>query len=161
MTLKEEILYNLNEEDKSGYKKMKFVRWGGLSPTDHKKIFKNKKMKFHTPPTKKGIYVFAKNLVEPFLIAWKIYSEDEEGNSLKKNIRKKEFTYQGKIWTHLYDSKMKVYNQKGSWYETDTDSLSKILPREINKIRDHQGSNVGFTKDHLEFYIDKKHLGGL
>lgn len=129
-------------------KKLKFIRWGGLSPVIQKERFvpdsKLEEFKknspnftgsYHRPPCRKGCYAFPENIIEMFLVAWKIYEKeyDEEGNSkLKKQfLHPKKFTYSGKLWTHIYivDPEIKYYRKRDSWYETDTDSYELLLKK--------------------------------
>lgn len=133
------------------FKNDSFVRWGGLSATPHNVHYRHRKDYFHTPPTKKGIFCFLDDYVEPYLYLWKMY--DDNGKIKKEShLKKREFKYKGKVWTHIkVDNKnVQYYREKGSWYETDTESLRNIFKKckEPVDIRH-------------EVYIEKKHLGGI
>lgn len=145
-------------------KKIEFIRWGGLSAVNHKKFFKTDF--FHAPPLKKGVYVFHKDWVEPFLYAWKEYKGGE-----RKRIRPRHFKYSGKIWTHLHYIHPEIiyYRQSGSWYETDTDCLSKLIKLEFKNMNKQLNNDELFarsgwicnpasnymSRDHMEFFIEK------
>lgn len=65
-----------------------FIRFGGLSPVNQKKSYKNDS--FHSAPAKKGIYAFPFDQIEPFLMGGMEYSKDkyeyvkdEKGNKIK------------------------------------------------------------------------------
>jgi hypothetical protein len=146
----------LQEEDQSQYKSENFIRWGGLSATPHDLHYKNKKGEYHTPPTKSGIFCFLSGYVEHYLYAWKM--DDEKGKRKKEShLRRRNFSYRGKIWTHVkvQDKDVQYYKQKGSWYETDTDSLRKIFSKYKEPKSDAD------RKLHYEVYIEQKHLGGI
>lgn len=59
-------------------KKIEFVRWGGLSAVQHKEFYKLNT--FHSPPLKRGIYVFHPEWIEPFLVSWKWWKGEERIN---------------------------------------------------------------------------------
>ena len=140
---------------------MKFVRWGNLNLVNQRKAFKEEG--FHKPPSRKGIYVFHPDFIELFLIAWKFDKPD---------LKFKKFNYEGKIWTHMFYNHPEItyYRKSKEWYLTDTKSVKKILALEINKLNKSSNKDlinnwgVGwkkdawkwFTKDHFEFFIDKK-----
>jgi hypothetical protein len=136
-------------------KKIKLVRWGGLSSVDHSKFYK--KRSYHSPPVKKGIFVFHPDFIEPFLYAWKLYDKNDKRNK----IRKQTFNYSGKLWTHLYynDPEITYYRvcEKWAkrWYETDTDSIEKIYKLEVQSIIDEYGNGLRCTMDHMELFIEK------
>ena len=137
---------------------MKFIRWGGLSSVNHKKAFKEDT--FHSPPLKRGIYVFHPKFIETFLISWKLYNKDDS----KKYIKKRSFDYNGKIWTHIFHnhSEITYYRRKNGWYETDTDSLNKLFSIEIKSMDKQIKKDYGYsltyksvTYDHMELFIER------
>lgn len=187
----------LKKERASFGRKMKefeFIRWGGLSPVKQKerfvpdKILKNPGDRefgffgtFHRPPCRRGIYAFIPGFIEMFLVAWKIYSTDEEGNyHLKKEYEhSRRFKHQGKVWTHIYiiDPEIKYYRKRDSWYETDTESLHRIiklekwkLSKEITSKKQDEWNRIScksfqdfknawriYSKDHFEVFIERLH----
>lgn len=130
-------------------KQMEFIRLGGLSPVIQDRYESEEKLNsnreemddipgigvyFHSPPARKGIYAFLPGFIEMFLVSWKIYKYDDETEkySLKKEFsRARRFKYSGKLWIHIHvvDPEITYYRQRGSWYETDTDSLPIILKK--------------------------------
>lgn len=152
MKLKE--LIQLDEEDKSKYNTLNLVRVGGLSATPHDVHYKERKEYFHTPPTKKGTFVFLDGYIDRDLYKWK-YRE-------QKNLKMKKFPYKGKIWTHIkVDHKdVEYYRTKGSWYETDTNSLRKIFSLSAKKFDKPDGKTYGKSPQY-ELFIDSKNIGGI
>jgi hypothetical protein len=153
-------------------KTLKFVRWGDLNPVNHKKAFK--KDSYHSPPLKKGIYAFIPTKIEMFLVGWKLYKDvlDDAGEFLKTektNIKKREFSHSGKIWIHIFfnDPEIRYYRRVKSWYETDTDSLERILKLEFKRLSKdvHKDGMLGgmcfkndirfYSKDHFEIFIER------
>ena len=146
-------------------KKIEFVRWGGLSSVNHKKIFR--KDSFHAPPVKRGIYVFHPQWIELFLVAWKWY--DNDGEKKKHIDKQRRFKYEGKIWTHVFHSHPEItyYRHKGEWYETDTSCIPKIFSLESKKMAKqinsdpnwggkwYRHANKWVSKDHMELFIEK------
>jgi len=61
-------------------KKLKFVRYGGLSPVKQDQYTTNKDKTFHNPPRKKGNYAFPYSYIERFLIG----STDQPGHISNK-----------------------------------------------------------------------------
>ena len=170
-------------------KEFEFIRWGGLSPVNQKKRFVPDKIlnnnktdlgissTFHRPPCRKGIYAFIPGFIEIFLVAWKIYDND---NSLKKEYKhSRRFQHVGKVWTHIYiiDPKIRYYRKRDSWYETDTESLHKIiflekwnLSKSITSKKEDEWCRVNcksfqdfkrawkiYSKDHFEVFIERLH----
>lgn len=133
------------------FKNDNFIRYGGLSATPHNVHYRHRKDYFHTPPTKKGIFCFLDGYVEPYLYLWKM-SDDKGKIKKESHLKKREFKYKGKVWTHvkIQDKDVKYYREKGSWYETDTDSL-RIIFKKYGKDADIQH----------EVYIEKKCIGGI
>ena len=142
-------------------KKIEFIRWGDLSQQNHKEFIKENT--FHSPPLKKGIYVFHSDWIEYFLVAWK--------DDFAK-MKPKRFQYSGKIWTHLYypDSAVSYFRQKGSWHETSTEWLPtlfkidvKMMNKDINsrykrlcpEWQWEQKAYKHTSYDHLELFIEK------
>lgn len=147
-------------------KKLKFIRWGGLSAVKQKGFIPENKLGegcFHKPPARHGVYTFIDGFVEPFLVAWKIYDETKEIKVYdsflkrykiahpKKAIyrRPKVFWYSGKIWTHIVPEKpnpnITIYRKFGSWIETDTDSLPFLIRSEIKNM--NKSTNKSFKRD--------------
>jgi len=75
--------------------KMKFVRFGGLSPVKQDHYTTGKDKCFHNPPRKRGLYAFPYPYIETFLLGatdkpghisnktkW---LKDEDGNRIKEN----------------------------------------------------------------------------
>lgn len=173
-------------------KEFEFIRWGGLSPVKQKerfipdKILKDVKSEdlgifgtFHRPPCRKGVYAFIPGYIDMFLVAWKIYFTDKNGDChLKKQFKHpRKFKYRGKVWTHIYiiDPEIKYYRKRDSWYETDTDSLYKIielekwrLSKEITSenlrkngksfcknFQDFKNAWKMYSKDYFEVFIER------
>jgi hypothetical protein len=169
--------------------KLEFIRWGGLSPVKQKGRFVPDKLlnsgeevpgmgffgTFHRPPARKGIYAFVPGYIEMFLVSWKIYTQDEEGNyTLKKEFEHaRRFQYSGKLWTHIFvvHPEVTYYKHRDSWHETDTDSFEKLLKIhkwELNKetasddflgpiknFSDFSRAWKIFDKDHFEVFIER------
>lgn len=149
-------------------KKIKFVRYGGLSPVNHKKIYKEDH--FHSPPKKKGIYAFIFPYIEHFLWVWKT---DDHKKYSKRNRR--EFEYTGEIWTHFVNEATIIgciLEIKKDWVKIHTDDLGKCLDlvkksdrRQLNKddglvelprkINDPYKGLMSMSKDHLEVFIER------
>jgi hypothetical protein len=170
----------INEKKGKG-KPVDLVRFGGLSPTSHKKFYKNGGT-FHSPPVKKGIYAFIWPYIEDFLWVWKIpdIPNEPEGawkkrknEYMKKNTKR--FKYSGMIWTHFVDVAPEG-RRVGSWVEIHTDDLHKILKKVKHRdVRELMGDKFlypagtktpiidpykkglgGFmSKDHLEVFIER------
>jgi len=151
-----EVLEDLQitEEDKSGFKQVKLVRIGGLTATPHDDHVKNRPDYFHTPSNTKGIFVFMSGYEDRELYAWKFKTQ--------KGVKRKEFSYKGKIWTHIkVDHKdVKYYRTNGTWYETDTNSLRKIFTSFKKPDRKPEGKSYG-KKPFYELFIEKQHTGGI
>lgn len=168
MRLKEYII------EKSKDKPITFIRFGGLSSTNHKEFYK--KETFHSPPVKKGIYAFIWPYVENFLWVWKlkyIPNESESEWTKRKNRYMKEntkkFKYSGMLWTHFGDV-ITGGIRKGTWVKIHTNELNSILKkikhrdiRELMKdagkkpIKDPYKRGLGgyMSKDHLEVFIER------
>lgn len=166
-------------------KTFKFVRLGGLSPVKQKERFVSDKIlqsteyrTYHRPPCRKGVYAFFPDLIEMFLVAWKIYSTDKDGNySIKKEFEhSRKFEYSGKVWTHMFINHPEItyYRRRDSWFETDTDSLELLLrlykrqlSKEISKEFHDFGSCKSFddfnrmwknySRDCFEVFIERPH----
>jgi len=173
---------------------LEFIRWGGLSPVNQKerfvsdKVLKNPNKEnfgffgtFHRPPARKGVYAFVPGTIEMFLVAWKIYKTDKDGNySLKKEYEHaRRFFHSGKLWTHIHvvSSDITYYRQRDSWYETDTDSFEKILKlhkwelsKEITSKKQKEWNRIHcknftdfikawkiYSKDYFEVFIEHLH----
>lgn len=138
-------------------KKISLIRYGKFN-TNHKEFY-GKEDSYHSPPLKKGLYVFYPNFIEPFLYLWK---ENEQTGKLKQI----KIVYSGKIWTHVYHNhpEIKYYQNIKSWYETDTNSIQKIFKIEVHCLMKGGTEFVGefrknnykrTTFDHLELFINK------
>lgn len=161
-----------------------FIRWGGLSPKNvkrspHKKDENGlpKEKGYHYPPVKKGIYAFHEGWVEWFLVSWKLYKylgQEEGYKRISLPNKKRVFQYEGKIWTHMHyiHPEIRYYRESGSWFETHTDCLDKLLKLEYQQLRNGYGEtckdwgcpesafndkNVKkhYSLDHVEFFIEK------
>ena len=147
-----ESIRELNEENQTMFKRVTIVRVGGLSSTPHDNHVKNRKDYYHTPPSKDGLFVFLDGKIDRTLYAWKY--KNQTGLKMKK------FPYRGKIWTHMKVDieDVKYYRSKGSWYETDSNSIQKIFAH--YKPVKPKGKTYG-DNPHYELFIDKKHIGGI
>lgn len=148
---------------------MKFTRFGGLSGVNQKDRYKLGT--FHSPPTRKGVYCFHPQFVEPFLYSWRKNRKDLDS-------RKRVFEYNGEIWTHMYfpslDRKGYYSDHNKEWWLTHTRYLNKIISKDIARenrllLQDkylgewHKQDNrwrsawrVNGDKDHMEFFIGNK-----
>jgi hypothetical protein len=156
--------------------KIKFVRFGGLSPRTHKR--KNFESDFHRPPVKYGIFAFIYPYIEPFLAAWK-YPDG-------KLPKAKMFNHHGLVWTHMIEPARQLgvaIDVKDSWALIDTKDLPKVLTKQksidateakgmyasgmmtgkrdvekIEQIKDpYKRGRGGFiSMDHLEVFIPEK-----
>jgi hypothetical protein len=166
-------------------KEMTFVRFGSLSKTKFKTVWKKKPNEpesgpsFHTPPVKKGIFAFIWPYIDDFLWVWKIKLKDDDTeeeskkiiNTIRKRIGKK-FTYSGMIWCH-FTKATTGGRRKGSWVEVHTDELDSLLRKQKHFDRKElMGDKFMGTKkpiidpykrglggfmsiDHLEVFIEK------
>ena len=146
-------LIQLDEENKSNYRAVTLVRVRGLSATPHDVHYKERPDYFHTPPVKNGMFCFLDGYVDRDLYKWKYRNQ--------KGLKMKKFQYRGKIWVHMKVEKKGVtyYRQKGSWYETDTNSLQKIFASK--QPLDKPDGKVYGKKPQYEVFIEKQHLGGI
>lgn len=153
-------------------KSIEFVRWGGLSAVNHKKLRKGNDG-FHAPPVKRGIYVFHPDWIELFLVAWKWYRKvNKDPDDYEKEriyMKQRRFKYSGKIWTHLHHIHPSItyYKTSGSWYLTDTDCLPQLIKLEVKSMNKQLNNSDHFfatcekdaykymSKDHMEFFIEK------
>jgi hypothetical protein len=153
MKLHELLEEIITEENKQGYTKVNIIRVGGLSATPHDDHVKNRKNYYHTPPNTKGIFVFLQGYVDRELYSWKYKTQ--------KGLKMKTAPYKGKIWTHMkvQHKDVKYYKHKGSWHETDTDSLSKIFSLYKKPSKNPEGT---YGKNpHYELFIEKQHVGSI
>ena len=150
-------------------KKLEYIRFGGLSPVNHKKFYKSDS--FHSPPRKKGIYAFIYPYIEDFLWAWKIKDKETHKYYHTKNRRK--FTYNGEIWVHWINITKKTglgleYNK--DWVKIHTDDINHLfnMVKQSDRIymnKDQStaiidpykygGNNIPISRDHLEVFIEK------
>jgi hypothetical protein len=175
--------YLLNES-----KKVKFVRFGGLSKVNQKKY--GISSDFHKAPANKGIFAFIWPYIESFLFAWKVKYppvEDDGNTSITKDVdmfkqakekydeierenRKvfnkfykenmKKFTYEGWVWTHFKDLPPKmVRRRKGSWVEIHTSDFDKALRLQKHIDMVEINKDIVLNKDMKDPY--KTGLGGM
>jgi hypothetical protein len=103
---------------------------------------------------------------------------EAEYDRLYRAIGYRKFSYAGPLWTHIGPV------TTGSWYHTDTDELPELIRKDhhrlirsltedahrnkwnwhINKVttdplKSGRGLGITFTRDHMEVFIEKKHLG--
>ena len=157
---------------------MKLLRYGTLSAT----TFKNyDKEIFHAPPFRKGIFAFPFEYEEPFLWTWKVsyefkkgyeYTEEEWKEKFQQLHReRKVFEYDGPFWCHF--TRHIDGETIRSWVITDSNGWEKAL-RKV-KHEDMKGSRKSgfgipidpykrglggiYSRDHLEVFIQKRHLG--
>ncbi len=145
-------------------KQLEFVRYGGLSPVNHKKFYKTDT--FHSPPVKKGIYAFIFPYIEDFLWAWKT-SSDRKKYSIRN---RKKFKYNGLVWIHLIGEATKLncgLEYKKTWVKIHTDNLNECI--ELAKQKDRialesdgpihdpykRGLGGWMSRDHLECFIER------
>jgi hypothetical protein len=161
---------------------MNFIRFGGLSKTNQKKVNKKHRTEecvyFHKAPVNKGIYAFIYPYIENFLWVFKLnidynLPESEYKKIYKKEYRRlrKKFNYEGEIWCHFL-KQVKGGLRSGNWVKTHTRDLEKVLKRvkhddmkELSKdyyfdtqdIKDPYKRGLGgwMSKDHLEVFIEK------
>lgn len=152
---------------------IKFVRFGGLSPVNHKKFYKQDT--YHSPPCKKGIYAFIYPYIEPFLFAWKI-KDCTNSKSFSDYYRREKriFDYTGYIWTHWINEARKegcIKDIKKEWCKIHTDNLSNLLKKvkhcDIKQLRNgytfesnihdpyKRGLGGNMSMDHLEVFIER------
>jgi len=111
-------------------KKLEFVRFGGLSLVNYKKLYKQDS--FHSPPCKRGIYAFIFPYIEDFLWVWKVNSDGNYKKNINKYHRKnrRKFKYNGNIWCHFIDEAISEgcnIEIKKDWVKVHTDDLNKLL----------------------------------
>ncbi len=148
-------------------KSIEFVRFGGLSPVNHKELYKLDT--FHSPPVKKGIYAFIFPYIEDFLWRWKTT------NHKKYHINnRKQFKYTGDIWCHFKSQARSLgvgIEYKKEWVKIHTSDLPIVL----NKTKHHDRKDLrcrydithpirdpykrgcgGFvSREHLEVFIER------
>jgi len=123
------------------YKKIKFVRFGGLSSVKQKHyISDNSEKGFHNPPRKKGIYAFPQNYIEKFLLgatnhpALKypkaVWLKDENGNLLKYY---NEFHYNENTQKEIPSEKLKHLLKRKHIKMSLLDNKSKSVEDDGNK----------------------------
>ncbi len=158
-------------------KKVKFIRFGGLSPVNHKKFYKMDT--YHSPPKRKGIYCFIHPYIETFLIAWKVKHNDDYEKSFHKWYKreKRVFEYTGNIWVHYINEARQcgcVQEIKKEWVKIHTSDLKDVLAKVMHTDRvslKHdlmmgdvgpdvidpykRGLNGWMSKDHLEVFIER------
>jgi hypothetical protein len=156
-------------------KQIKFVRFGGLSPVNHKKFYKQDS--FHSPPCKKGIYAFIFPYIEDFLWAWKVPGDGTTYTFSKyRKENRREFTYEGKLWVHWLDEARKLglgLEYKKDWVKIHTSSLLELLKliKQEDRVQLKEKYNIGthenihdpykrglggfMSKDHLEVFIER------
>jgi len=156
-------------------KQIKFVRFGGLSPVNHKEFYKQDS--FHSPPCKKGIYAFIFPYIEDFLWAWKVPGDGTTCtyNKYHKENRK-EFTYKGELWVHWINEARKLglgLEYKKDWVKIHTSNLLELfkLIKQEDRVQLKEKYNIGahenihdpykrglggfMSKDHLEVFIER------
>lgn len=157
-------------------KKLEFVRFGGLSPVNHKQFYKQES--FHSPPRKKGIYAFIFPYIEDFLWSWKIKGDDEWKVNHNKYHRRnrRQFAYDGDIWCHFVKEAREqrcAIEYKKDWVKVHTDDLRKLLKivKQSDRIQLNEDYNIGshenihdpykrglggfMSKDHLEVFVKR------
>ena len=157
-------------------KKVEFVRFGGLSPVNHKEFYKQDS--FHSPPKKKGIYAFIFPYIEDFLWAWKVKGNDEWKSNKKKYHKnnRRQFTHNGEIWCHFIDEARTLgcaLDYKKEWVKVHTRDLKDLLKKikQIDRIQLKDEYSIGthenihdpykrglggfMSKDHLEIFIER------
>ena len=160
---------------------MKFIRFGGLSPVNHKKFYKTDS--YHSPPCRKGIYAFIYPYVENFLISWKVNGVDVDANWKKRydkfyRTNKKVFEHKGNIWVHFVEEAIKLnidIEIKKEWVKVNTKDLKRLFSvvkhnRMAELKKDYILYGVGenflknpykkglggfFCKDELEVFIER------
>lgn len=152
-------------------KKIKLVRYGGLSSINHKQFYKQDS--YHSPPVKNGIYAFIFPYIEDFLWIWKTKSDLTDLKFIRKNRRT--FLYNGFVWVHWIDKAMECgygIKYKKSWVKIHTDDLNILFKKvqqndrlylkmknNINPIKIpnpyKRGLNGFMSRDHLEVFIEK------
>jgi len=156
-------------------KGIEFVRFGGLSPVNHKKFYK--KDSFHSPPKKKGIFAFIFPYIEDFLWVWKIH-ENVDGEISNKELKKyhrknrKQFSYEGELWVHWIKEARQLgvgIEYKKEWVKIHTNNLKKcfkmIKHNDIKQLHEDnfeiiqnpykRGLGGWMSKDHLEVFIER------
>jgi hypothetical protein len=142
---------------------------------------------FHCAPVRRGIYAFIDPYVEAFLWAWKLprkeFDETEDGKRQEKEYYRKQtrqlrrvFEYEGQIWCHFGHRIDGL--KRGGWVLTDTVKLAEVLPQILHEDRKQlqkdpytgrgdkippvnpyvRGLGGCMSRDHLEVFIDAKHL---
>ena len=147
-------------------KKIKFVRYGGLSSVNHKKFYKTDT--FHSPPAKKGIYAFIFPYIEDFLWMWKTKDDLTDLKFIRKN--RKTFTYNGTLWVHWIKEAIKQgygIEYSKEWVKIHSNNLIELFKivqqndrlylKSKHIIIDPYKNNIGgcISKDHLEIFIEK------
>ena len=90
----------------------------------------------------------------------KIPKEDfdklEQEQYLAENSKPKKFKYEGDIWHHLTVPNNAVLQRRGDWVKTSFGDYVKALFKEVGRIEEwKKRTGIGFTKDHLEVFIEK------
>lgn len=159
---------------------MEFIRFGGLSKTNQRKVNKKHRTEeggyFHQAPVNKGIYAFIFPYIDDFLWSWKTkisrdLSVNEYQKAYKKEYRRlrKKFNYEGELWCH-FTREIKGGLRVGSWVKTHTRDLKKVLKKVKHRdmmvlSKDYffldrkdpykRGLGGFMSKDHLEVFIEK------
>lgn len=135
---------------------MKFIRFGGLSPVNHKKFYKIDS--YHSPPCKRGVYAFIYPYVEDFLISWKISNHDESWRARYNKFyraNKKIFEYKGNVWVHFIEEAVKLNMNieiKKDWVKVNTKDLKRLFSVVKHK------RMVELQKDYITYGINTKDL---
>lgn len=134
--------------------KIKFVRFGDLSPIQHKKYVKNKPhnksknyedwdahLGFHSPPCRKGTYAFVYPYIERFLISAPSYSGLQSTHPKVQFIRD---DYGNKI----------SFDRETVWEESDQtlgdiNLKSLTIPAQASRISQYFNRQGGFLKNHF------------
>ena len=150
-------------------KRLEFVRFGGLSPVNHKKFYKTDS--YHSPPRRKGIYAFIFPYIEDFLWCWKLDGDDYIKDRKKYHrTNRRKFKYSGDIWTHGVEEAKKLncgLDFSKAWVKIHTDNLNNVLTlmkqtdriqlKDKETIHDPYKRGLGgwISKDHLEVFIER------
>jgi hypothetical protein len=69
------------------------------------------------------------------------------------------FDYDGEIWHHLQVPGNRILDSKNDWIKTDFDVYREALRKELHNMKStsplQRGSTAGWTKDHLEVFIER------
>lgn len=86
------------------------------------------------------------------------YPMKDGSTGLVRQKSPKEFRYSGEIWSHLGEHMRpeEVIARHGSWVKSDMRSYIRALKREVGVMKaQKKRQGIGFTKDHLEVFIEK------